>query len=162
MAAETMRSGQLARAAGVSTDTLRFYEREGILPAPKRLANGYRAYAPEALDRVLLIQRALSVGFTLEELAKFLRARSRGKPPCQDVRLLAARKLEELEARIAELLAFRRTLQATLADFDARLAATAAGEPARLLESLKSSSHSSGSALSALAFNHRRRLKEKP
>ena len=162
MATGTLRSGELARAAGVSTDTLRFYERQGLLPAPKRLANGYRAYAAEALDRVLLIQRALSVGFTLQELAKFLKARSGGASPCQDVRALAARKLEELEGLIVELRAFRKTLQGTLADFDARLAATGAGEPARLLESLRPTSNSSGSAFSALTFHRRRHLKERP
>ena len=162
MATGTMRSGELARVAGVSTDTLRFYERQGLLPTPNRLANGYRAYPAEALDRVLLIQRALSVGFTLQELAKFLKARSRGARPCQDVRALAARKLEELEGRIVELRVFRKTLQTTLADFDARLAATGAGEPARLLESLRPPSNSSGSAFSALTFHRRRHLKERP
>ncbi|MEP6802349.1 MAG: heavy metal-responsive transcriptional regulator [Acidobacteriota bacterium] len=162
MATDTMRSGELARAAGVSSDTLRFYERRGLLPAPRRLSNGYRAYAAEALDRVLLIQRALSVGFTLDELAKFLKARGRGAPPCRDVRALAARKLEQLDGHIAELRAFRRTLSGTLADFDARLSATAAGEPARLLETLPPSSLSSRSAISTLSFHRRRHFKEKP
>ncbi|MDQ2871479.1 MAG: heavy metal-responsive transcriptional regulator [Acidobacteriota bacterium] len=156
MAEKGMRSGELARAGGVSTDTLRFYERRGLLPRPGRLANGYRAYEAKALDRVLLIQRALSVGFTVEELARFLKARGRGSPPCREVRALAARKLEEIESRIEEMRAFQKTLEDTVADFDARLAAAGEGEPARLLESLRPTRHTSGSALSALAFNRRR------
>ena len=75
-----LRSGEVARRAGVSADTLRHYEQRGLLGKPRRLANGYRAYPPEALDRVLLIQRALAVGFTLDELAELLRARDGGRP----------------------------------------------------------------------------------
>lgn len=115
MAAEAIRSGELARAAGVSSDTLRHYERRGLLPRPRRLGNGYRAYPPEALDRVVLIQRALSVGFTLDELARFLRARARGAPPCREVRALAAEKLREIDRRLEELPALPR-----LAPRDAR------------------------------------------
>lgn len=159
MAEKGMRSGELARAGGVSTDTLRFYERRGLLPRPQRLANGYRAYPAESLDRVFLIQRALSVGFTLEELGRFLKARGRGSPPCREVRALAARKLEEIESRIEEMRAFQKTLEDTVAEFDARLAAAGEGKPAHLLESLRPG-HPSGSALSALAFNRRRRSKE--
>ena len=78
-----LRSGEVARRAGVSADTLRHYEQRGLLRKPRRLANGYRAYPPEALDRVLLIQRALAVGFTLDELAEILRDRDGGRPPCR-------------------------------------------------------------------------------
>src|ERR1700674_5649913 len=98
-----MRSGELAKRAGVSADTLAHYERKGLLPAPKRLPNGYRAYAAEALSRVILIQRALSVGFTLAELSRILRSRDRGQPPCREVRTLAGRKLAEVEAQLANL-----------------------------------------------------------
>lgn len=62
-----VRAGELARAAGVSTDTLRHYERKGVLGAARRPANGYREYPPEALGRVLLVRRALAFGFTLGE-----------------------------------------------------------------------------------------------
>jgi DNA-binding transcriptional MerR regulator len=68
----SMRAGELARTAGVSTDTLRHYERKGVLQRPRRAANGYRQYPPEALDRVLLVRRALGVGFTRAELARVL------------------------------------------------------------------------------------------
>jgi DNA-binding transcriptional MerR regulator len=131
-----MRAGELARAAGVSVDTLRHYERKGVLPAPRRSTNGYREYTHAALERVLLVRRALAVGFTLDELARLLRARERGTAPCREVRALAASKLALVEARVRELLELRDELRATLAEWDARLAKTAAGERAGLLESL--------------------------
>src|SRR2546423_8941552 len=72
-----LRAGELARASGVSTDTLRHYERKGVLPKPRRSPNGYREYAAESLARVLLVRRALAFGFTLDELARVLSARAR-------------------------------------------------------------------------------------
>ena len=162
MAAEGIRSGELARAAGVSSDTLRHYERRGLLPRPRRLGNGYRAYPPEALDRVVLIQRALSIGFTIDELARFLRARARGAPPCREVRALAAEKLREIDRRLEEFRLFRDSLRKTVAAWDARLAAAQVGEPARLLESLAAQPAGGvASPLAALAFDVRRRKKEK-
>jgi DNA-binding transcriptional MerR regulator len=129
-------AGELARLAGVSTDTLRHYERKGVLPAPQRAPNGYRRYPPEALARVRLVRRALGVGFTLAELATILRARERGRAPCREVRALAARKLAQVEARLEELLALREELRQTLGDWDARLTRVADGERAGLLEAL--------------------------
>jgi DNA-binding transcriptional MerR regulator len=132
---QNLHSGELAHMAGVSTDTLRHYERKGLLTA-KRSPNGYREYPPDALARVRLVQRALSVGFALDELASFLRVRDRGGAPCRQVRALAAKKLEELEARIRSLQQLRNDLQAMLADWDSRLASTGNGGRAWLLESL--------------------------
>jgi DNA-binding transcriptional MerR regulator len=133
---EGFRSGELARLAGVSTDTLRHYERKGVLPAARRLNNGYRKYPADSLDRVRLIRRALAVGFMLDELAQFLKARDRGQAPCREVRALAAEKLAEVESRLAELLALRDVLRATLLDWDERLAGKEADQRAGLLESL--------------------------
>lgn len=134
------RSGELAQLAGVSTDTLRHYERKGVLPAPRRSANGYRVYPPQALERVRLVRRALGVGFTLDELARILKERERGRPPCRQVRRLAATKLAEIETRLSELLIVRDELRATLTDWDARLAETNDGERAGLLEALAQTS----------------------
>src|SRR5436309_6325294 len=131
-----MRAGELARAAGVSTDTLRHYERKGVLPRPRRSPNGYREYAAESLARVLLVRRALAFGFTLDELARVLRARERGAAPCREVRALAAAKLADVEARLRELASLRDELRATLKDWDARLSKTEGGGRAGLLESL--------------------------
>jgi DNA-binding transcriptional MerR regulator len=131
-----MLAGELAGLAGVSTDTLRHYERKGVLPRPQRLVNGYRKYPPNSLDRVRLIRRALAVGFTLDELARFLKARDRGQAPCREVRSLAAEKLTEVESRLEEMLEIRDELRATLVDWDRRLASKKAGQQAGLLDAL--------------------------
>lgn len=131
-----VRAGELARAAGVSTDTLRHYERKRVLGAPRRSSNGYREYPPEALERVLLVRRALAFGFTLDELARVLRTRERGGVPCREVRALAAGKLEEVESRLRELRALRGELRAILGEWDERLSGAADGGRAGLLESL--------------------------
>lgn len=131
-----LRSGELARLAGVSTDTLRHYERKGVLARPRRGANGYRQYPPEALARVQLVRRALAFGFTLDELARILSARDRGAAPCREVRALAAAKLAEVEGRLAELCGLRDELRATLTEWDGRLNETLEGGRAGLLEAL--------------------------
>lgn len=131
-----MRSGELARAAGVSTDTLRHYERKGVLARPRRAANGYRLYPPEALDGVRLVRRALAVGFTLDELSEILRERGGGRPPCRRVRELAAQKLAAVEERLAEMASLREELQSILRRWDERLARAGDGARAGLLESL--------------------------
>ena len=132
----SLRSGELARLAGVSTDTLRHYERKGVLARPRRGANGYRQYPPGALDRVRLVRRALAVGFTLDELARVLSARDRGAAPCKEVRELAAAKLSEVEERLGQLIELRDELRATLNEWDGRMATTPDGGRAGLLESL--------------------------
>jgi DNA-binding transcriptional MerR regulator len=131
----TLRPGELSRMAGVSTDTLRHYERRGLL-ASRRASNGYREYSPEALARVRLIQHALSVGFALDELARFLKVRDQGGAPCRQVRALAARKLQDLDERIGALSVLREDLHAMLDDWDARLAGAENGGRAWLLETL--------------------------
>lgn len=133
---EFMRAGELARSAGVSTDTLRHYERKGVLPRPRRSGNGYREYPRDALRRVLLVRRALAVGFTLDELARLLKARERGAAPCREVRALAVSKLAAVEERLRELALLRDELRATLDDWDLRLERAKGGERAGLLESL--------------------------
>jgi DNA-binding transcriptional MerR regulator len=72
---------EVAARCRVSADTLRHYERKGLLPAPARTRAGYRRYAPETVARVQMVQRALLAGFTLDELARVLRDRDRGQPP---------------------------------------------------------------------------------
>lgn len=129
-------SGELADLAGVSRDTLRHYERKGVLPRPLRGHNGYRQYPTEALRRVQLVRRALSVGFTLDELAQVLKVRDAGGAPCEEVRRLAAQKLVNVQDQLRELAELRDDLQKTLRDWDARLARRTQGRRANLLESL--------------------------
>ena len=125
----------MARLAGVSADTLHHYERVGVLPPVERDGNGYRRYPPDTAERVLSIRRALHLGFTLEELSRFFRARSAGSPPCRRVRALAEQKLEQTREQIAALQALEQQFLAVLDDWDRRLED---GEPARLLERLHS------------------------
>ncbi len=129
-------SGELARLCGVSADTIRHYERLGLLPAAVRGSNGYRRFPREAVDRVTLIRRAVAIGFSLAEVQRILRQRDGGSVPCRGVRAMAGKKLEDLDQRIAELAAMRVELDAIIEDWDARLAVTAEGEPARLLEGI--------------------------
>ena len=142
-------AGELAKCAGVSTDTLRHYERKGVLTRPPRSANGYRQYSPSALDRVQLVRRALAVGFTLDELAKVLRVRDQGGAPCAEVRALASAKLSEVETRLRDLTDLRNELRTMLTDWDKRLSQRGQGERAHLLESLGAGHHRE-------AWNHRR------
>ncbi len=131
-------SGELARLAGVSADTLRHYERKGVLGRPRRALNGYRQYPAEALPRVRLIRRALAVGFTLDELATILKERDRGGAPCAEVRAAAAAKLANVEAQLGEVIALRDELRSILNDWDEMLACRRPGERAGLLEALAS------------------------
>ena len=156
-----LRSGDIARRAGVSADTLHHYERRGLLQKPRRLANGYRAYPPEALDRVLLIQRALGVGFTIDELAGLLRERDRGQPPCRTVRALAERNLRDVDRQLEDLAEFRKDFTRILRDWDARLASAEGPEPARLLESLAATPRVRSSPLRVSAFDRRRKRKDR-
>jgi DNA-binding transcriptional MerR regulator len=134
-----LRSGELAKAAGVSTDTLRHYECLGLLPRPRRTRSNYRQYSPDAVQRVELIQRALSVGFSLAELARVLRVRDAGGAPCQHVRALAADKLNQIDRRLRELVAMQKLLKQLIADCDERLKRTPDGQRAVLLELLPDS-----------------------
>jgi DNA-binding transcriptional MerR regulator len=131
------RSGELAELAGVSSDTLRHYERKGVLARPLRKANDYRQYPASALQRVRLIRRAIAVGFTLDELASVLSVRDRGGAPCMEVRALAATKLADVETRLREMSELRSELRAVLRDWDERLEHRAPGQRAHLLESLE-------------------------
>ncbi|HEY4640856.1 MAG TPA: heavy metal-responsive transcriptional regulator [Thermoanaerobaculia bacterium] len=129
-----MKIGDVARACGVSADTIRYYEARGVIAAIPRDASGYRDYPPEVIERVRMIRRSMRLGFTLDELARIFKQRAAGKAPCREVRALAERKLRDVETRIAELNALRESLASTIETWDERLSATAEGEAAHLLE----------------------------
>jgi DNA-binding transcriptional MerR regulator len=126
----------VAAATGVSTDTLRHYERLGLLRGTVRTKAGYRQYPPSAVDRVKLIQRALIVGFSLKELASALAQRDAGSPPCRRVRALIGERLDGLQARLIELTALRDEMRIIVREWDERLAQTPPGQKARLLDML--------------------------
>ena len=130
------RIGKVAEETKLSADTLRYYERIGLIPKASRGANGYREYPPETIDRVKLIQSALALGFTLRELQQILRTRDKGGIPCKEVRLLAADKLSQVETRIRSLKTARKLLQRVIRAWDEKLSNTTPGTRAGLLETL--------------------------
>ena len=115
-----LRIGEVARRSGVGIEALRFYERRGLLGRPSRTESNYRVYDESVLERLDFIRRAQAVGFTLDEIAQILAESAGGRSPCKHVRELARRKLEELDARLAELRRHRADLARTLADWDER------------------------------------------
>jgi len=131
-----LRSGQLAKMAGVSTDLLRHYERIGVLPAALRAPNGYRLYPPQSVKLVCAVRSSVALGFSLAELSRIFAMRDHGGIPCRKVRALAEEKLQRVEQSLKELQALRRHIRETLNLWDQRLAETAKGQRAGLLESL--------------------------
>lgn len=133
---ETFRSGALAKVSGVSPDTIRHYERIGVLPRASRTTSGYRVYPASALERVLVVQRALRIGFTLAELAEVLKARDAGGAPCRRVYQLAQDKLKGIEADIEALKRTRRYVKKVLCDREQRIESAGSEEKSHLLYSL--------------------------
>jgi MerR family transcriptional regulator, Zn(II)-responsive regulator of zntA len=131
--AKVMQSSELARLAGVSTDALRYYERNRLL-SPQRSSSGYRVFPPEALLRVRMIRGALSVGFSIKELGQIFSVRDKGGAPCHHVRKLGTEKLFEIESNIRNLQSKRRELKRTLVKWDDLLKRTEHGKRAGLLE----------------------------
>ena len=106
--------GQLAKLAGVKPDTVRFYERAGLLPKPGRSPNGYRSYGKPALDEIRFIRKAQSLGFSLDEIRRILSLRGQGKTTCRCVVAMAEATLSETETKLKELQNFRDNLASNL------------------------------------------------
>lgn len=106
-----MRIGQLADAAGLATQTIRFYEREGLLPTPVRGPNGYRVYDDATLNRLTFIRTAQASGLTLSEIRSIVDLRDEGDVPCTHVTGLLSAKLAEVHARRRELDALATELE---------------------------------------------------
>ncbi len=102
--------GQLAKAAGVGVETVRFYERKGLLDAPARKGSGYRQYDDEAVERLRFIRQAQQVGFTLKEIQDLLALRDDPDARRADVRDRAAGKIADIDAKVRDLLAMRESL----------------------------------------------------
>jgi DNA-binding transcriptional MerR regulator len=131
-----MRSGELARLTGVSADTVRHYERLGILPPSQRTSGGYRIFSASAVERVQLVQRALQLGFSLKELSKILRTRDNGGAPCHHVLNLAEHKLRSIGQQIQELQHTQDYMRELVRDWRKKLKRTSSGSKAMLLHSL--------------------------
>lgn len=118
-----MRSSHVAAEAGVNVETLRYYERVGLLPEPERTPAGYRSYDAGTVRVVRFVKRAQRLGFSLDEIGSLLHLAAGGPRSCQSAKRLAGERLAELDGRIGELTAMRDSL--------ARLVATCDEAPAR-------------------------------
>jgi DNA-binding transcriptional MerR regulator len=128
-----MRIGELAQTSGVSTDTIRYYEKIGLLPPPQRTESGYREYPAGAGNRIRVIRNAVQLGFPLDEIAKVLRVRDSGGAPCRQVRDYAKRLVTEIEQRIVDLNTERQSMLGMIRAWDRKLQ-QARGGRAHLLE----------------------------
>lgn len=136
MSSDALRSGELARLTGVSADTLRHYEKLGILPPSQRTNGGYRMFPPSSVERVHLAQRALQLGFSLNELSEILRTRDNGGVPCHRVLHLTEEKLCSLSQQIEELRQTQAYMQKLVREWRKKLKHTPPGSKAMLLHSL--------------------------
>ena len=113
---EKMTIGRLADAAGVNVETIRFYQRSGLINEPARPYSGYRTYGNEDVRRIRFIKRAQLLGFTLDEIASLLELE--GSRACASTRDLAATKLAMVEAKLNDLRAMKTTLAGMVASCD--------------------------------------------
>ncbi|MFC6441296.1 Zn(2+)-responsive transcriptional regulator [Bowmanella sp. JS7-9] len=111
MKTASLKIGQLAKATGVSNETIRFYESKGLLTASERSSNGYRHYGSDALQRLRFILRAKRVGFSLDEIAELLALRTHADAhTCEEVKHYTQNKMQQIDSKIAELQAIRQSL----------------------------------------------------
>jgi MerR family mercuric resistance operon transcriptional regulator len=106
----TLTIGELAKSAGLGVETVRFYERQGLIAEPARSASGYRQYPPETVRRLKFIVRAKALGLTLQEIGELLDLRASPGAGCADVQARAEAKIADIEERIAQLDAMKRAL----------------------------------------------------
>lgn len=111
-----MKIGELARRAGVNVDTVRFYEKHGVLPQAQRLESGYRTYGAEDLKRLQFIKRAKALGFTLDDIVELLGLSQRRDGDMAAMRGKAQERLSDVEAKIAELKRVQKALKTLVTD----------------------------------------------
>jgi len=105
-----MRIGELASATATKVETVRYYEKIGLLPSPARNSANYRAYGREHLERLSFIRRARSLGFGLDAVRELLRLADEPDQPCADIDSMASGKISEIDAKIADLTRLRMVL----------------------------------------------------
>lgn len=123
-----MKIGQVAEQAGVSVDTVRFYERRGVLPAPERLPSGYRTYTSATVERIRLARRLQALGLTLDEVVDALHVSDRGDATCASQRWRLEAVLERIDTKIAELRTVRREVTKVMGACDRGACVFADGE----------------------------------
>ena len=119
---DTLRIGAIATDAGLTPDTVRYYERLGLVPRPARTDGGFRVYPSDTIERLRFIKQAQTLGLGLKEIRELLRpANGRRREQCQKVRGVLTKHLADLDARMRELDAFRQTLHAAVEECDRAL-----------------------------------------
>jgi MerR family transcriptional regulator, copper efflux regulator len=103
--------GQVAKQSGVSVETIRYYEKEGLIEEPERKDSGYRQYNGEAVARLSFIQQAKELGFSLKEIGELLSIKSDENNLCNEVKQLAQEKLGDIESKIKMLQRMRKSLK---------------------------------------------------
>lgn len=111
---DVMTIGQLGQATGTKVETVRYYEKIGLLPEPRRTAGNYRLYAAAHVERLGFIRRARDLGFSIEDVRELLKLAAHGEQPCEEVDQLVERHLEATERKIKALTRLRRELRGTL------------------------------------------------
>jgi DNA-binding transcriptional MerR regulator len=119
--------GDVAQRAGVTTPTIRYYERLGLLPAASRSAAGYRRYTDATVEQLRFIRKAQALGFSLDEIAGILELTRSGATPCSRVLSLGHQHLEAVAARIRQLQQFHALLGAELAKWEQQQTAVSSG-----------------------------------
>jgi len=107
--------GSLSQRTGTNVETIRYYERVGLLAAPARSLGGYRLYGTGQLKRLIFIRRARALGFSIDEVRTLLRLADERKRPCSEVRVVAEAHLKDVHAKIADLRRMERVLKTTVA-----------------------------------------------
>jgi len=107
---DTLSIGQIAQRAGIGVETVRFYERKGLLEEPLRRASGYRQYPEEVVKRIHFIKRAQKLGFSLKEITEMLMLRVDGHTSCEEVKQHAEAKIASVERKLIELQRMRQAL----------------------------------------------------
>lgn len=113
-----LKIGEVSKRSGVGIEALRFYERGGLLDSPSRTFSGYRVYGEEVLERLEFIKRAQALGFSLDEIRQIVDDARKGQSPCDEVREIVRRRMEELDERLRELHRYRKELKSTLEEWD--------------------------------------------
>jgi DNA-binding transcriptional MerR regulator len=113
-----LRIGQISKKSGMSIDTIRYYEKEGLLKKPSRSLGGFRTYSQETVDQLVFIRKAQELGLTLKEIKKIMCCGDQGLEPCCDLTVdLFTAKISEFENKINELQGMKKKLKTVLGDW---------------------------------------------
>jgi MerR family transcriptional regulator, copper efflux regulator len=134
-----LKIGDVAKQTGIGIETLRFYERSGLLDAPIRTEAGYRLFGADALATLEFIKRAQLLGFTLSEIKRIIEESRTGESPCEEVRETVRQRLIELDEKLRQMQLYRDALAKTLLQWDKT--GKAAGRFCGLIESTEIETH---------------------